>query len=123
MSYIGRSVTGIHNASEKTLKSILEDGIPTTAGSLNKISTSNVRASSTLAALATYTGTSEDVSAYARIGVAITSSNATDGVLWMEVSHDETNWSTIPRNCIINTSTFINRWKYNISTSNEWSNN
>lgn len=59
---------------------------------LNKISTLNVRAAATLAADAVYQGTGEDVSKYGRVGVAITSDNATDGVLTMEVSHDNSTW-------------------------------
>lgn len=63
----------------------------------NKISTLNSRASSTLAAGATFQGSSEDVSLYGRVGVSITSSNATDGVLYMEVSHDGVTWGGPPR--------------------------
>jgi len=58
----------------------------------NLISTVNSRPASTLAAGATFQGTSEDVSNYGRAGVAITSSNATDGVLTFEVSQDGINW-------------------------------
>lgn len=64
----------------------------------NKISTLNVRAAATLAAGAVYQGTGEDVSNYARVGVSITSSNATDGVLTMEVSHDNITWGGPTRN-------------------------
>lgn len=63
----------------------------------NTTSLLNVRAASTLAASATYQGTSEDVSKWSRIGVAIKSDNATDGTLWFEVSHNNSTWSTIPR--------------------------
>lgn len=59
----------------------------------NRISTLNARAASTLAAAATYQGTGEDVSAYGRVGISVASDNATDGVLTIEVSHDNTNWS------------------------------
>lgn len=58
----------------------------------NKISTLNFRAPATLAASAVYQGTGEDVSKYGRVGVAIVSDNATDGVLTMEVSHDGITW-------------------------------
>ena len=66
----------------------------TDAGNKNAVSTTdfNSRASATLAAGATFQGVGEDVSAYGRAGVAITSSNATDGVLTMEVSHDGVTW-------------------------------
>ena len=63
----------------------------------NKISTLNTRAAATLAAGATYQGTSEDVSFYGRVGISIYSDNATDGVLTIQVSRDGTLWSTIPR--------------------------
>ncbi len=59
----------------------------------NTISTLNVRAAATLAAAGTYQGTGEDVSAYGRVGIAIHADNATDGVLTIEVSHDNTIWS------------------------------
>jgi hypothetical protein len=64
------------------------------AGAPNKISTTsfNSRDAATLAAAATFQGVGEDVSAYGRVGVAITSSNATDGTLTMEVSHDNVTW-------------------------------
>lgn len=56
----------------------------------NRISADGVnsRAKATLAASATFQGTSEDVSGYGRVGVSIVTSNATDGVLTMEVSRD-----------------------------------
>jgi len=56
----------------------------------NHISTTdfNSRDSATLAASATFQGVGEDVSGYGRVGVSITTSNATDGVLTMEVSRD-----------------------------------
>ena len=63
----------------------------------NTISVVNSRAAATLAAAATFQGTSEDISAYGRVGISITSSNATDGTLWIEVSHDNVTFSTIPR--------------------------
>jgi hypothetical protein len=43
----------------------------------------NSRAASTLAAAGTFQGVSEDVSHYGRVGVSITSDNATDGTLYM----------------------------------------
>jgi len=60
----------------------------------NVISTTsfNSRDAATFAAAATFQGVGEDVSAYGRVGVAITSSNATDGTLTMEVSHDNVTW-------------------------------
>lgn len=65
----------------------------------NVISTTsfNSRDAATLAASATFQGTSEDVTAYGRVGVSIHSTNSTDGVLWMEVSHDNVIWSGPPR--------------------------
>ncbi|GAF81820.1 unnamed protein product, partial [marine sediment metagenome] len=65
----------------------------------NAISTTsfNSRDAATLAAAATFQGVGEDVSEYGRVGVSITSTNATDGTLWMEVSHDNSTWSSIPR--------------------------
>lgn len=54
----------------------------------NKISTNNVRAASTMAAGAVYQGTGEIVAQYGRAGVSITSDNATDGTLTIEVSRD-----------------------------------
>ncbi len=64
----------------------------------NLISTLNSRAASTLAAGATFQGVSEDVSNYGRAGIAVTSSNATDGVLTIEVSQDGVNWGGPSRN-------------------------
>ena len=60
----------------------------------NRISTTsfNSRDAATLAASAVFQGVGEDVSLYGRVGVAISSSNATDGVLTMEVSQDNVNW-------------------------------
>lgn len=58
----------------------------------NKISTDNSRASATLAASAVFQGVGEDVSGYGRVGISITSSNATDGVLTIEVSRDNVTW-------------------------------
>jgi len=57
----------------------------------------NSRAAATLAAGATFQGVSEDVSNYGRVGIAIYSENATDGVLWVEVSHDGVTWFGPPR--------------------------
>ena len=72
----------------------------------NAISTTsfNSRDAATLAAGATFQGVGEDVSQYARVGVAIISDNATDGTLTMQVSHDNSTWSSIPRT-IANTTT------------------
>jgi hypothetical protein len=62
--------------------------------SKNTISTNslNSRAAATLAAAATFQGVGEDVSQYSRVGVSVTSDNATDGTLTMEVSHDNVTW-------------------------------
>lgn len=61
---------------------------------VNAVSTTafNSRDAATLAASATFQGVSEDVSAYGRAGISITSDNATDGVLTIEVSHDGVIW-------------------------------
>ena len=78
-----------------------------TPPSANKISILNSLLTGTgLGASATYQGTSEDVSAYGRVGVSVTTAtgNATDGVLWIEVSHDGVTWSGPPRD-IADTST------------------
>ena len=64
----------------------------------NKISTLNAFGPATLAASAVYQGTGEDVSEYGRVGVAVTSSNASNGVLTMEVSHDNITWGGPSRN-------------------------
>lgn len=60
----------------------------------NKISTTafNSRDPATLGAGATFQGVGEDVSQYARAGVSITSDNATDGTLTIEVSRDGITW-------------------------------
>lgn len=60
----------------------------------NRISSTsfNSRDAATLAAAATFQGVGEDVSKYGRVGVSITSDNATDGTLTMEVSRDNVNW-------------------------------
>lgn len=63
----------------------------------NLISTANSRAASTLAAGAVFQGTVEDVTHYGRAGIAIHSTNSTDGVLTIEVSHDNVTWSGPPR--------------------------
>ena len=71
-----------------------------TPPSENKISINNSLLTGTgLLAGATYTGTSEDVSKYGRVGISIYTAfgNPTDGTLWIEVSRDNVNWSTIPR--------------------------
>ncbi len=66
----------------------------------NAISTTsfNSRDAATLAAAATFQGVSEDVSKYGRVGVAVTSDNATDGLLTIEVSHDNVIWGGPTRN-------------------------
>ena len=58
----------------------------------NAISSVNSRTAATLAAGAIFQGTVEDVSAYGRVGVSVSSDNATDGILTMEVSHDNVTW-------------------------------
>jgi len=58
----------------------------------NKISTLNSHDATTFAAAAVFQGVGEDVSSYGRVGVAINTSNATDGTLTMEVSHDNVTW-------------------------------
>ena len=63
----------------------------------NRISALNARSPSTLAALAVYQGTGEDVSIYGRVGVSIVSDNATDGILTMETSHDNITYSGVDR--------------------------
>lgn len=63
----------------------------------NKISTLNRREASTLAAGASYTGTGENVTNYNIVGVSVTSDNATDGTLYMEVSHDGVSYGGPPR--------------------------
>jgi len=60
--------------------------------SKNAISTLNSRAAATLAPDAVFQGVGEDVSRFGRVGVAINSSNASDGILTMEVSHDNVTW-------------------------------
>jgi hypothetical protein len=66
----------------------------------NTISTTsfNSRDAATFAAAATFQGVSEDVSEFGRVGIAITSDNATDGVLTVEVSHDNVIWGGPDRN-------------------------
>ena len=60
----------------------------------NAISTTsfNSRDAATLAAGATFQGVGEDVLKYGRAGIAIRSTNATDGVLTIETSHDNITW-------------------------------
>jgi hypothetical protein len=62
--------------------------------SQNRISTTsfNSRDAATLAAGATFQGVGEDVTGFGRVGVSITSDNATDGTLTMEVSRDNITW-------------------------------
>lgn len=65
----------------------------------NRVSTTafNSRDAATLAASAVFQGVGEDVSAYGRAGISIHSTNATDGVLTVEVSHDGVTWFGPPR--------------------------
>ena len=74
------------------LKSDLLGSVKVNQG--NRISTTsfNSRDAATLAADAVFQGVGEDVSEYGRVGVSITTSNATDGVLTMEVSRDNVTW-------------------------------
>lgn len=60
----------------------------------NAVSTTsyNSRAAAALGAGVTFQGVGEDVSAYGRAGISITSTNATDGVLTIEVSRDNVTW-------------------------------
>ena len=58
----------------------------------NITSSNNSRDAATLAATAVFQGVGEDVSRYGRAGISITSDNATDGTLTIEVSHDNVNW-------------------------------
>jgi hypothetical protein len=64
----------------------------------NKISTLN-STNVALAGGATWQGASEEVSQYGRMGVSVQTPFGTpsDGVLWIEVSHDNVNWASIPR--------------------------
>lgn len=73
---------------------------------VNTVSTTsfNSRDAATLAAGATFQGVSEDVSKYATVRVAIHSDNATDATAYMEVSHDNVIWSSIPRSVADTTS-------------------
>jgi len=65
----------------------------------NKISANGVnsRAAATLAAGATFQGEGEDVRGYGRAGIAIHSTNTTDGTLTIEVSHDNITYFGPPR--------------------------
>jgi hypothetical protein len=85
---------------------VIRAGGGSDGGGMNAISTTdfNSRDAATLAAAATFQGVSEDVSVYGRAGISITSDNATDGTLTIEVSHDGTTWSGPPR-AIADTST------------------
>jgi hypothetical protein len=69
-----------------------DNPVPTEEANGSLVSTLNSRTASTLAAGAVFQGVGEDVSRYGRVGVAITSDNATDGTLTMEVSHDGVTW-------------------------------
>ena len=86
----GGAIAAFKNAAG-VVKQALVDGdnvVVTNQG--NKISTTlfNSRDAATLAAGATFQGVGEDVSKYGRAGIAIHSTNAADGVLTVEVSHD-----------------------------------
>lgn len=61
-------------------------------GDGNAISTLNSRASSDLAANAVWQGVGEDVSRFGRVGISVTSSTQSSGVLTIEVSHDGITW-------------------------------
>jgi hypothetical protein len=50
-----------------------------------------------MAAGATYQGLEEDVHEYSSIGISVHSTNTSDGVLTIQVSHDKINWSEVPR--------------------------
>ncbi len=67
------------------------------AGATNFISSVNSRAASTLAAAAVFQGTVETVTQYGRAGISISSDNATDGVLSIETSHDNSTWGAATR--------------------------
>jgi len=77
---------------------------------VNKISTDNGRVASTLAASATYQGTSEDVSKYGRAGISIFSDNSTDGALTVEVSHDNSLWKSVTRDWSDTSSALPHMW-------------
>ena len=66
----------------------------------NKISTTsfNSRDAAELAPGAVFQGTGEDVSKYGRAGISISSSNPSDGVLIIEVSHDGVTYGGPERN-------------------------
>lgn len=70
------------------------------ASAENRISTTsfNSRDAATLAVSATFQGVGEDVSLYGRVGIAVSSDNATDGVLTIEVSHDDITYRGVTRN-------------------------
>lgn len=70
----------------------IDESNPLPVATINTISTANSRPASTLGASVTFQGVGEDVSNFARVGVSIRSDNATDGVLTIEVSHDNVLW-------------------------------
>lgn len=65
----------------------------------NMISTVNSTTLTPMTSGQTWTGTAEDVTKYGRAGISVYTpfGEATDGTLWVEVSRDGTEWSTIPR--------------------------
>jgi hypothetical protein len=67
--------------------------IPVASGNAVSADGTNSRAAATLAAAATFQGVGEDVSQYGRAGISIKSTNATDGVLTIETSHDGVTYS------------------------------
>jgi len=86
-----RDISGLPGAIK--FKSTSEDGVYTPIHANNNvISTLNSRAAATLAGDAVFQGVGEDVSKYGRVGVSINSNNATNGILTMEVSHDNVTW-------------------------------
>lgn len=62
------------------------------AANRNSTTSFNGRDAATLAASATFQGVGEDVSAYGRVGISVRSTNSADGVLTIEVSHDNVLW-------------------------------
>ena len=74
-----------------------QDDIITALGEVNIISSDNSYSTATLAAAAEFQGTGVDVTGYKVAQVAVRSDNATDGTLYMEVSHDGVTWGGPPR--------------------------
>lgn len=63
----------------------------------NVISTLNSRAAADLAPNAIFQGVGEDVHLFGRAGVSVSSSNKSDGTLYMQVSRDGINYGGPPR--------------------------